>query len=425
MSLAASGIQYPERVETYLDALVQTSAGDLPAFVSLVLFGSAAKGGFSGDVSDVMPAGHPAAPRADRSGQPVSGGGVRYRGCRSDPPERLRLNARYHKGMALDERTLFTERPETRTGRYQCPKCRRTGEYSIRWVRRSKKDRPPPGADEADRAKFAKLRDYLLRLDDEVTCKTCGKKFEIPSQHSLMFVDQLAGLPNDEELEREISVASGEPERRLRASRRCPRGSRASQGAGSSGRAFPSDGEVQVASIGHVAVGMAAARICRPGRLPLRTLAVSVLLWSALSLLPDADVIGFSLGVRYESVGTPRRSSLACFCGPRRRGGGRRRRGTARAADSNRSDRDRCAREPSTAGHAHRRRTRMRAVLAVRLRVTSPPGTPSQWRRLAWHSSRRSAWRSPRQNSSSSARSSPGPGRPRASVRSGHGTTWP
>ncbi len=56
---------------------------------------------------------------------------------------------------------------------------------------------------------------------------------------------------------------------------------------------------MQVASIGHVAVGMAAARICRPGRFPLRTLAVSVLLWSALSLLPDADVIGFSLGVRY------------------------------------------------------------------------------------------------------------------------------
>ena len=31
-----------------------------------------------------MPAGHPAAPRADRSGQPVSGGGVRYRGFQLD-----------------------------------------------------------------------------------------------------------------------------------------------------------------------------------------------------------------------------------------------------------------------------------------------------------------------------------------------------
>jgi hypothetical protein len=114
--------------------------------------------------------------------------------------------------MALDERALFTDRPETRSGRYQCPKCRRTNEYSIRWVRRSKKDRLPPGADEGDRARFAKLRDYLLRLDEDVTCKTCNKKFEIPSQHSLMFVDQLEGLPDEAALEREISLASGESE---------------------------------------------------------------------------------------------------------------------------------------------------------------------------------------------------------------------
>ncbi|MEX2272401.1 MAG: hypothetical protein WD690_13060 [Vicinamibacterales bacterium] len=120
--------------------------------------------------------------------------------------------------MALDERAFFTERPETRQGKYQCPKCRRTSEYSIRWVRRAKKDRLPTGADENDRAKFAKLRDYLLRLDDEVACKTCGRKFEIPSQHSVQFLDQLDGLPNDEELEREIAEASGEtgpePERK-------------------------------------------------------------------------------------------------------------------------------------------------------------------------------------------------------------------
>ncbi len=114
--------------------------------------------------------------------------------------------------MGLDERAFFNEKPETRQGRFQCPKCRRTNDYSIRWVRRQKKDRLPPGANDTDRAKFAKLRDHLLRIDDEVTCKTCGKKFEIPSQQSLMFIDQLAGLPNDEELEREIAEASGEPE---------------------------------------------------------------------------------------------------------------------------------------------------------------------------------------------------------------------
>lgn len=112
----------------------------------------------------------------------------------------------------MDERAFFTEKPENRPGRYQCPRCKRINDYAIRWVRRTKRDRPPAGADDADRARFAKLRDYLLRVDDEVTCKTCGKKFEIPSQHSLLFVDQVAGLPNDEELEREIAEASGEPD---------------------------------------------------------------------------------------------------------------------------------------------------------------------------------------------------------------------
>lgn len=114
--------------------------------------------------------------------------------------------------MSLDERAFFAEKPETRQGRYQCPKCRRTGEYAIRWVRRTKKDRLPGGADEGDRAKFAKLRDHLLRLDDEVICKACSKKFEIPSQQSLMFLDQLVGLPNDDDLEREIAAASDDPE---------------------------------------------------------------------------------------------------------------------------------------------------------------------------------------------------------------------
>jgi len=114
--------------------------------------------------------------------------------------------------MAFDERALFNERPETRNGRYQCPRCKRTNDYSVRWVRRTKKDRLPGGGDETDRAKFEKLRDYLLRVDDEVTCKTCGKRFEIPSHHSLMFVDQFEGLPNDEELEREIEAAANKPE---------------------------------------------------------------------------------------------------------------------------------------------------------------------------------------------------------------------
>ena len=52
-----------------------------------------------------------------------------------------------------------------------------------------------------------------------------------------------------------------------------------------------------MASLGHVAVGLAAARTYGEGHRPHWRSAVT---WSALSMLPDADVIGFSLGVRYE-----------------------------------------------------------------------------------------------------------------------------
>jgi len=30
----------------------------------------------------------------------------------------------------------------------------------------------------------------MIRVDDSVTCKTCGKKFDIPSQHSMVFIEK-------------------------------------------------------------------------------------------------------------------------------------------------------------------------------------------------------------------------------------------
>jgi inner membrane protein len=51
-----------------------------------------------------------------------------------------------------------------------------------------------------------------------------------------------------------------------------------------------------MASIGHVAVGMAAARVDRDNAAPRWS---SMAWWSALSLLPDIDVVGFALGVEY------------------------------------------------------------------------------------------------------------------------------
>ena len=91
--------------------------------------------------------------------------------------------------MALDERDFFNNRNETRTDKLTCPRCKRTNDYQMRWVVRTKKDRLPHGADERDRALYGKLRDYMIRVDDAVTCKTCGKKFDIPSQHSMVFID--------------------------------------------------------------------------------------------------------------------------------------------------------------------------------------------------------------------------------------------
>lgn len=90
----------------------------------------------------------------------------------------------------MDERDFFNERPETKPASFTCPTCRRQNEYQVRWIRRTKKDRLPPGADERDRALFAKLRDYLIRVDDALTCKTCGRRFEIPSMQSLVFIQQ-------------------------------------------------------------------------------------------------------------------------------------------------------------------------------------------------------------------------------------------
>jgi predicted nucleotidyltransferase len=50
---AASGARLSARVQTYIEALVHTCTQDRTPLVSVALFGSAAKGGFSGDVSDV------------------------------------------------------------------------------------------------------------------------------------------------------------------------------------------------------------------------------------------------------------------------------------------------------------------------------------------------------------------------------------
>lgn len=55
-----------------------------------------------------------------------------------------------------------------------------------------------------------------------------------------------------------------------------------------------------MASLGHVLLGFAAARVeRRRGRPLLESFIASLVLWAGLSLLPDLDVIGFRFGVVY------------------------------------------------------------------------------------------------------------------------------
>ena len=90
----------------------------------------------------------------------------------------------------MDERDFYTESTETKKTLYNCPKCRQSGEFPVRWLRRTKKKKLPPGADDRDRAKFAKARDYLVRVDDFVTCPNprCRRRFEIPSDQTVALV---------------------------------------------------------------------------------------------------------------------------------------------------------------------------------------------------------------------------------------------
>ncbi|MET0388305.1 MAG: metal-dependent hydrolase [Polyangiales bacterium] len=54
-----------------------------------------------------------------------------------------------------------------------------------------------------------------------------------------------------------------------------------------------------MASIGHVVVGMAAARVYRQPHQARCSIVTAMAIWAMLSLLPDADVLGFRFGIRY------------------------------------------------------------------------------------------------------------------------------
>jgi len=90
----------------------------------------------------------------------------------------------------MDERTFYGESQTTKPATLNCPFCRTADTYELRWMVRKKKDRIPSGADERDRAKFAKAQSYMVLLDDKVACKNlrCRKRFDISGVKTMAFL---------------------------------------------------------------------------------------------------------------------------------------------------------------------------------------------------------------------------------------------
>jgi hypothetical protein len=90
----------------------------------------------------------------------------------------------------MDERAFFTESQTTKAAQLNCPFCRTSDSYELRWLVRKKKDRMPGGGDERDRAKFAKAQSYMLLLDDKAACKNlrCRKRFDISGVKTVAFM---------------------------------------------------------------------------------------------------------------------------------------------------------------------------------------------------------------------------------------------
>ena len=88
----------------------------------------------------------------------------------------------------MNERDFFDEKNETKRASFACPFCRERADYDVRWLRRTKKRQMPRGANGQDRARFEKSRDYMVRIDDQLACKNCRKRFDIPNSQSVVFI---------------------------------------------------------------------------------------------------------------------------------------------------------------------------------------------------------------------------------------------
>ena len=92
----------------------------------------------------------------------------------------------------MDERSFYRESQVTKPATLNCPFCRTSQDYDLRWLLRRKLDRLPRQADERDRAKFGKAASYMVLLDDKVACKNprCRRTFEVSGIKTTAFLTE-------------------------------------------------------------------------------------------------------------------------------------------------------------------------------------------------------------------------------------------
>jgi hypothetical protein len=90
----------------------------------------------------------------------------------------------------MEERAFYTETETTKPATLNCPYCRTADTYELRWLVRKKKDRLPGGADERDRARFAKWQSYMVLVDDKVMCRNmrCRKRFDVSGVKTTAYI---------------------------------------------------------------------------------------------------------------------------------------------------------------------------------------------------------------------------------------------
>lgn len=90
----------------------------------------------------------------------------------------------------MDERAFYRESQTTKPATLNCPFCRTSDTYQLRWLVRKKIEQLPRGAGEQDRAKFAKALSYMVLLDDKADCKNmrCRKRFDVSGIKTTAFI---------------------------------------------------------------------------------------------------------------------------------------------------------------------------------------------------------------------------------------------